>query len=155
MYNSIVRHKLYSYYVYSAALILLVVGIAKIFSVFGATKFQVSDPVFGVPFGDLLLSVGIMEVALALYILKNPKSTFSLGSLTIFASLLATYRVCLWWTGWQLPCGCLGSLTHVLNLSPQKVDSLTKILLVYLIVPGYWFFVFQPYPMPERQKRTQ
>jgi hypothetical protein len=153
MYYARAKHKLLSLYMYSAMLILLVSGIAKIVSVFDAVKpYQVYDPIFGIPYGNLLLFAGALELLLAIIIIKNPNSTCSLAAITVFASSLLAYRVSLWWIGWRLPCGCLGSLSRLLKLSPQMVEDLTKIILAYLVVVGYCFLIFQPRLRPDNHK---
>ena len=45
-----------------------------------------------------------------------------------------TYRIGLWWIGWQKPCSCLGNLTDALHISPQVADNVMKGLLAFMLI---------------------
>jgi len=43
----------------------------------------------------------------------------------------------LFFSGYQHPCHCLGSLTGALPLSPEFVDTVMKGILAYLLIGSY------------------
>ena len=59
------------------------------------------------------------------------------------ATIFMVYRMCLWWLGWQRPCGCLGSLARVLHLSEHTADNLMQGVLAYLLLGSYGWLLWQ------------
>lgn len=123
----------------SAGVILAATGVGKLLSAFGtASILRVTDPVFGMRFGHLLLLVGAVEVVVAglcfARTLAGPRVAALVAGL---ASGFLAYRACLWLSGWRRPCGCLGQLTDVLGLSERTADRIAVVLLVYLLVGSY------------------
>jgi hypothetical protein len=128
----------------SAGLILAITGLAKIWSAFGdARALGLVDPIVGVKFGHLMLGAGLMEVAIAIvcWFAKRWETKYLL--LAWLATILAGYRVALWYIDWRVPCSCLGNLTDSLRLSPATADSIMKGVLVYLGIGAYLLYVIQ------------
>jgi hypothetical protein len=126
------------WFVLSAGGILLITSLAKIVSAFGKAKvLENTDPVFGISFGHLMLSVGILELAVSGICLLTKKQSLSLGLTAWLATCFLAYRGGLWYLGWQRPCSCLGNLTDALHISPHVADVAMKIVLIYLLVGSY------------------
>ena len=135
----------------SCAVILLVTGAAKLWSGFGNAKvLEMSDPIVGVSFGNLALGVGLIEIAVAAQCLARPSKLLVNASLVAWLSTcFLVYRLGLWWIGWVKPCGCLGSLTDALHVTPATADLLTKATLVYLLTSS-WGLILQLNSASER-----
>ena len=126
------------WFVLSAGGVLLITGLAKIVSAFGKAKvLQNTDPVFGISFAYLMLSVGILELAVSGVCLLTRKQSLGLGLTAWLSTCFLAYRGGLWYLGWQRPCSCLGNLTDTLHISPHVADVAMKIVLAYLLVGSY------------------
>lgn len=131
-------------FVFSAAAILAVTGVAKLWSGLGHTKILATvDPITGVPFGQLLLAVGVAELLIVGVCLIAKSQTLKLGLIACLATDFVVYRLGLWWIGWKQPCGCMGSLTDALHISPQMADNIMKGILAYLLIGSYGLLIWQ------------
>jgi len=141
----------FSWFVPSAGIILAITGLAKVWSAFGKVKLlEVSDPIIGLPFGDLLLAVGLVEMAIAWFCFFGKRSVLPTTLVAWFATNLLMYRLGLRWMGWHKPCNCLGNLTDTLHLSPQAADNIMKLVLAYLLVGSYGLVIWE-----RRKARSQ
>ncbi|MGA4644948.1 hypothetical protein [Limisphaera sp. 4302-co] len=130
------------WFVRSAGVVLLVTGLAKLWSAVGEARvLEVRDPLFGLTFGQLMLGVGLVELVVAGVCLVGQREKLSLVLVGWLAGNFALNRLGLWWLGWVRPCGCLGHLTDALGVSPTAADLVMKCVLVYLpvgAVAGLW-----------------
>ena len=127
----------------TAALLLLVTGVAKLLSGFGGARIlAMQDPIIGVSFRKLLPLVGLFEMAAA-FACFSPRvqPRFKLAVVAWMATNFLVYRIGLWCVGWHHPCGCMGSLAGVLHLSDPAADRIMKGVLAYLLV-GSLLFAF-------------
>ena len=128
----------------SAGIVVAITGIAKVWSGLGNSKFlAVVDPIIGIKFGQLMLMVGLAEVAIALVCFFSKRRTLALGLVAWISTNFVVYRLGLWWMNWHRPCNCLGNLTDALHISPQTADNIMKVLLVYLLLGSYGLLVWQ------------
>jgi hypothetical protein len=132
-------------FVLMSGIILIVFGVAKVLSAFGkASLLGVQDPLVGIPFRDLLIGAGILEVAIGLHCFMTRKPQLAVFIIACFATNLLVYRVCLWSIHWVSPCHCLGNLTDALNITPKTADIIVKAVLAYLLIGSYasllWFW---------------
>jgi len=126
------------WFCYSAVVILIVTGGAKVWSAFGSAHIlQSHDPILNLHFNQLMFGVGILELAIAGVCLFTKRETLSLFLIAWLGTGLFVYRLGLWWTGWQHPCPCLGNLTDTIHISPNVADNIMKIALAYLIAGSY------------------
>lgn len=124
----------------AAGVILGITGFAKLFTVTGETTLlAVSDPIFGMPFGTLMVIVGLVELVIAGFCLFSSLNTLSTLMVAWIASVFLAYRMGLRVVDWQRPCGCLGNLTDVLGMSPQAAEWLSVGLLGFLLIGSYTF----------------
>jgi len=113
----------------------MITGFAKLFSAFGkAEVLHVVDPVFGIALGHLMLVAGLIEIGAGGICLVVHRTKVSLGLIAWLATNFLLYRVSLWCLNWNRPCSCLGNLTDAIHLSPQRADSIMKIVLAYLLI---------------------
>ena len=125
-------------FVFLAGAVLLLTGIAKAFTVSTNIRLlQTQDPVFGLSFRLLLLSVGVVEIAIGLVCLLLPRCHHTCSLIAWISLTIFSYRVALWAMAWKGPCGCLGSLADALPLSPTAVDWLMKTTLAFLLAGSF------------------
>src|SRR5690606_35807559 len=87
-----------SRFTFSAAIILLLTGIAKLWTAMGESKFlTLSDPIFGLSFRQLMFVVGLAEIGIALFCFLSKRQLLALGLIAWLASNFLIYRVGLWW----------------------------------------------------------
>jgi hypothetical protein len=117
----------------SAGVIFLVTGIAKVLSVFGNTQDLVLlDPIFGIEFRKVMLSVGLAEIILAIICLRQSKQMVAL-SLTAWMSVnYLLYHIGAHVLHWRRPCICMGYLSEGLHLPPWFSEWLSEALVLYL-----------------------
>jgi hypothetical protein len=130
---------------------LVLTGLAKAFSAIGAARaLDTADPLIGIPFRQLMLLVGLVELFIAFFCLFTDKRRLSLLAVAWISTNFLVYRLGLWFIGWHRPCGCMGSLSDMLHLSPHAADNIMKGVLAYLLIGSYALLFAQ-----WRQRRAQ
>ena len=133
--RSIWLHRAYGI---TVAAILLIAGIAKVWSGLGdAIALEVRDPIFGIEFRYLMLVIGAIEMAIVCVCVVFRKTRVPLVVLAWFSTCLLCYRIGLHWLGWKEPCRCLGTLTDALHVSPRLADKAMVYILIYLLIGSY------------------
>ena len=121
-----------------AGVVLGTTGLAKAFSAIGpARALDVGDPLIGIPFRQLLLLVGLVELFIAFFCLFTERRRFGLLAVAWISTNFLVYRLDLWFIGWQHPCHCMGELAGALHLSDQAADNIMKGVLAFLLVGSY------------------
>lgn len=122
----------------AAGIILLVTGIAKLLTLTGdTTLLQVQDPFLGVEFRILIFLVGMAELVISALCLLTEKQRLNILLIAWIASGFLAYRIGIMASDWQRPCGCLGNLTDVLNISPKIADLTSMGMLGFLLIGSY------------------
>jgi hypothetical protein len=122
----------------TAGAILALTGFAKIVSASGSSGIlNTLDPLFGIPFRQLILLVGLLELSIAVICAVAGLQRVFLYGLAWLSTIFFIYRFELWELGWQRPCVCLGNFTDALHISPQTADTAMKIILAYLLIGSY------------------
>jgi hypothetical protein len=135
--------KLARRYLDSAGVILFVTGVAKLVSSGGATRaLQAIDPMFGLPFATVFFGAGLLELVVSHYTLKWTEILPRAMLVAWISTCFLVYRIGLFWMGWHKPCGCLGTFTEALHLSPAAADTLMKFVLAYLLIGSYACLLF-------------
>ena len=80
----------------------------------------------------LFLSVGCLELAVALYLVMGRAITPKLWILLWLSFSFIAYRLGLAWSGVPGPCKCLGGLTDWLPVRQSLLDFALKFCLVFL-----------------------
>lgn len=121
-------------FIYSAAAILIVTGVAKIVSALPQAKLLlVEDPIFRIQFRSLLLGVGVLEILVALFCITQRPSQRSVLLIAFFSYNFVLYRAGLWWINYGI-CPCMGTLTESLGIPARFADTVMKCLAGYLFV---------------------
>ena len=127
--------KIVSVFVCSAGVLLLATGAAKIISATGSARALGSlDPIFGIPFRELFLAVGVIEALVGIGCLSGRDLCLHVKLVAILSANFALYRAGVFLLGWHAPCGCLGNLTAALPVSHQAAEAVMKVVLAYLLV---------------------
>jgi hypothetical protein len=137
--KSVEQKRIAFWFLRTAAVVLLVTGLAKVGSGLGNARIlSVQDPIFGITFGKLLPAAGIAEVLLGLACFSNRFTPrLKLRLVAWLATNFLVSRIGLWCVGWHHPCSCMGSLAGALHLSDFAADRIMKWLLAYLLVGSY------------------
>lgn len=136
--------RLQAWFVMSAGAVLAITGLAKVFSAIGpARALDAADPLIGLPFRQLLLLVGLVELLISFFCLFTDKRRFSLVAVAWISTNFLVYRLGLWLIGWHKPCGCMGSLAGMLHLSDKAADNIMKGVLLYLLAGSYLLLLSQ------------
>ncbi len=131
-------------FVLTAGIIFLLTGAAKVWSAIGgAPILLIADPLVGISFRHLMLTVGLLELGLVVVCIVPKAQRVSLPLVAWLATIFALYRMGLWWVEWQSPCRCLGNFTDALHLSPQAGDNIMKVTLAYLLIGSYSLILVQ------------
>jgi len=138
-------------FVGSAGVVLGLTGLAKaIIAVGPARALDGPDPLFGIPFRQLLLLLGLLELFIAFICVFTQRRRLNLLAVGWISTNFLVYRLGLWFIGWHRPCGCMGNLTDLLHISPRLADNIMKGVLAYLLVGSYGILLWQ-----WRQRRGQ
>jgi len=127
-----------NYFLWGCAMVLTIAACAKLVSSFGvAGILQYPDPVFSIPFQDVMRVVGTIELIVALICLFNKSIWLRAGLVAWLATNFLLYRLAVFLVGYRKPCSCLGNLTDALHIKPQIFDTAMKIILAYLLIGSY------------------
>jgi hypothetical protein len=130
--------RLRSCFFVSAGIILVITGVAKIWSAFGsAGLLVVIDPLFRIRFSHLLLLAGNVELLVACFCFFGRRHEVEACMLALLATTFMGYRLGLILAEYHRPCSCLGNLTDALHISPQLADNVMKGVLAYLLIGSY------------------
>jgi hypothetical protein len=134
---------LFRIYKYSVVGLLLVTAQAKLVSTGSHAKIlEQSDTLFLLPFRDLMWLGSSMELCVVLVCLSVKQTWLQAAAIAWLSTNFLLYRLGLWWTGYQKPCSCMGSLTDGLNISPDTADTIMKYVLAYLLIGSYTSLVW-------------
>ena len=121
-----------AFFILSAGTILMLAGTAKVLGVFGTSQvLDLHDPIFGLPFRHLMLSMGIVELFVAFLCLFTNQRTLSLGLIAWLTANFLAYRIGLLTLDWHHSCGFL---IDPLNLSLRTTDALMSAASVFLLI---------------------
>ena len=132
------REVMVQWFVLSAGAVLAFTALGKAFSAIGpARALDVIDPLSGLPFRQLFLVAGLIELLIAFFCLFTDRRQFSLWAVALISTDFLLYRVGLWLVGWHHPCGCMGSWVSALHLSDRTADNFIRGFLAFLLLGSY------------------
>lgn len=122
----------------SVAVVLFITASAKLISAFGSAKIlQVPDPVFSLPYGELLLWAACLEFAILGTLLSAGRERAKLCLVGWAAGIFLLYRGANWLMVGGAPCPCLGTVTDYLQIPKGVADALLFSFLAYMVF-GYF-----------------
>jgi hypothetical protein len=129
------------WFLLSAGGILLFAGITRLLEVFeNAQQLEISDPIVLIPFRQLLLYIGIVELIVACLCLFTKMRVLCLGLIAWLVLIYTVYRVGLWRMGWYHPYPLLANLMETLNISPLMADDVAAAISDFLFIGSVWMF---------------
>ncbi|MGA4644936.1 hypothetical protein [Limisphaera sp. 4302-co] len=115
------------WFVRSAGVVLLVTGLAKLWSAMGEARVSGGrDPLFGLTFRQLMLGVGLVELVVAGVCLVGRRERLSCVLVGWLAGNVGLYRMGLWWINWEGPFGCAGHVTGMREMLRQKERQIIR-----------------------------
>ena len=120
---------------FSAASLLLLTACAKLFSATGhAALLEFPDPLLGIRNRELLILVGLVELAVVAGLLSGLTIRAKHLLLVWLSSNFVLYRLAFYSLNLGRPCPCLGTLTEKLHLSAHVVNWALSGVVVYLLL---------------------
>lgn len=117
----------------SASVLLFVTSLAKILSIGnGARILSAPDPVLSVSNLTVLMTVAVMELTIAVLLLRDIASWRKAVILLWLSCNFIMYRIAAWILNVQETCSCLGTVTHWMGVQPSTVDLVMQFLVAYL-----------------------
>jgi hypothetical protein len=118
--------------------LLCITGLAKVVSFFGhSAVLQTREPISQIPFRELFLVAGVIELGVAAFCLMSKRLNHSTLVIAWLSTVFLAYRFSLAWIGWQLPCPCLGNFVDTLHISPLIADLAMKAMVTYMFAMSY------------------
>jgi len=125
-------------FIWFAAAVLLLTAIAKFISVGGTVRIlDQPDPLFKIKYRQLLLGVGTLETCVAVVLLAYKPVFTRLALIAWLSTNFLLYRIGIWWINPPQPCGCLGTITSALGITPKTGDHLMLGVLIVLLVGSF------------------
>jgi len=126
------------WFAFSAGIILLVTGMAKLISSLGSAEvLGQMDPLLKISFRHLLFAVGLLELAVSTSCLLFLKPKLSLMLVAWLSTNFLAYRIGLVLIDYHKPCSCMGTLTDAIHLPPSLADLMMKSIMIYLVIGSY------------------
>lgn len=118
----------------SSVILLVILAASKFVSIWTLTRVHREiDPLLGIAFEYSIGIAALMELSVALAALVSKSAHIQAAWMIWLSGVFCLYRFGLWWIGYSKPCACMGSLTGLLEISPDRADLIAKTVLAYLI----------------------
>jgi len=126
--------KLAAQFTFWSGAVLLSLGVADVIGVFGKSQIiEMRDPIFGLPFRDLMLGFGISQSCVAgLLLFTDKRKPAGWLAMWVVANFLV-YRIGLWCIGWH---HSSGFMFEPLGLSLKTTDAIISFISAGLLI-GY------------------
>ena len=82
---------------------------------------------------QVILLATTFEATTIATILLSTNRALRLGLILWLSTLFLVYRFGLWWIHANTPCSCFGDITTWIGLTPSEADTVSKVVLVYLL----------------------
>lgn len=129
--------RVFNWFLWSAGAVLLLCGLDQIaISIRQNQALNFHDPVFGIPFRFVLLSIGSINLAVAMLFLFARRKKLPLGLSVWLGINLLVYRMGMSHMGWPEPYPFVCNLTALWGLSPQLAGVIQTGIIGYLLLGG-------------------
>ena len=127
-------------FILSVGVLLFVTGTAKIVSALGKTEVLVMpDPIFNIPYNYFLMSIGLIELIVAIFCLTSANKNLALVLVAVLSMNILAYRTGLRFIHWRGYCPCMGTLFQTIHLSRYQADFLMRSVVLYLTAGSFYF----------------
>jgi len=121
-----------------AGVILLVAALSRFLIAFGDAAFLgLPDPALGVPLRYAILTVGVIELVVALICLFGKETHLRAGWLAWCTTNYVVFLIGLFWMHCHSQATCIGSLTDPLRISRGWTGIITAFLPLFLAIGSY------------------
>lgn len=133
-------------FIHSAGGILLAAALIRFVIVVGdAPVLALPEPMLGIPLHYAVLTIGGIELVVALICLFGKQAGFQIGWLAWLTTAFLVYRIGLYWMHHHPQATCIGGLTDPLHLSHGIMGAIVEIMPFYLLIGSYvaviWFWL--------------
>lgn len=143
-----VRDTVVTWFVISSCMFFALTGVAKIVTLLSSGYdyewTQMKDPVFGLPFQPMILGVGLLELVIATLCLRCSNLNGALPLIAWFSTSLIVYRLAAMLSGWQRPCGCLGTLPALAGVTETQLSVMLWWVLGFMLLGSVSLLVWKP-----------
>lgn len=144
--------KLPDWFLVSSGAILALNGMEQILEVFAKNQtLDLADPIFGIPFRVMLLSFGIVNVAIAALCFFTDRKMLLLCIIVWWTANGVVYRIGLWQMGWTQPYPLVSYLATSLHISVRKADVVLAGVAGYLLTGSITSLVVLKREISEKQ----
>jgi hypothetical protein len=127
-------NRFYHLFIRSVAILLLLTAVAKLFSAFGTARILTArDPMFLLKYWQIMIIVGLLELAIAVYLFRGRDSILKLFAILWLGSNFIFYRMANDLMGITV-CPCLGTTLDGLRLTSRQSDMLLGGFVLYLFL---------------------
>lgn len=127
-----------SYFLWSSALLLLVTGVAKLYSLTGTSRFlAATDPVFHLSNREVMLLVGLLELVVAIYLVLGRDTIRRAAVLLWLGANFLGYRAAGEFLQAKL-CPCLGTISSHVPLTQAQLDRILGLMVAYFLAGSTW-----------------
>ena len=139
-----------SIFIFGAAIILCVTGVAKLLSAFFANEILLNQDhiLFPLTNKSVYFLAGICEGIGTVYLLMEKSKAPRFFFLTSLGTLFGFYRAGLFWVG-EKSCGCLGTMADWMSLPEWAVNASLNAAVAYLTLGGAYFLLKEKYKYPQ------
>ena len=127
-------HRVEKLFVRSAAALLLLTALAKLYSAFGSARILTAlDPMMHLCYRQIMVGVGLVELAIGIYLFRGRSAVIKLFAVLWLSTNFVVYRMANDLMNFYV-CPCLGTVGDSLHLSRKQSGSLLQILVLYLFL---------------------
>lgn len=142
--------RLERYHLEAVAVILIVSGVLKLFSLTDALPlFSQRDQFLLIPTGKVMFLAAIMEMLVAVLLLSPSGASGKHVILMWMGASFLTYRLLA-----DSPCQCLGNVMQRIGVSPRNENVLIYMLDLWFLLPSLTFVLLRYLPRPILSKAS-
>jgi hypothetical protein len=131
------------WFIYSAALVLILTAAAKFYSATGSARIlTATDQVLHLTYRRVMLLAGSLEIAIGAYLIVGRNSTAKIWLVLWLSGNFLFYRCVTDFLGVKV-CPCLGTIQSMLPFAKANVDFLLALVLFYLLFGSVGCIVYQ------------
>jgi len=122
------------FFIRSVAILLFLTAFAKLYSAFGSARMLTArDPMMRIPYRDIMIVVGLIELIVAAYLFRGRDVVMKLLAILWLGSNFLIYRVTNEMLHFYL-CPCLGTVMDSLYLSRKQSNLILGALVLYFFL---------------------
>jgi hypothetical protein len=114
----------------------------KLVSAFESARvLDTTYPLLFISYREAFILLGFVEMAFAIFLVREKNSASCLELLAVFGSYVVLYRTAKVAAGISEPCRCLGNVMGWLHLSPNIEHALTLAILAWITAGSFFLLI--------------